>query len=200
MPKLNANLKAELLATGSVDVDASLLTGASTSAAGPGTGQKSIFFTSGGHRVRLEINKNSPLAMIKGNNDFIILKDAKELVKGEIEPVLAHCPEQAYITLSERCIYDCKFCSVPKLQGRIKTLDEVVNIVEQAKKTGLMKAIAITSGVAESPEDEIERLVAVIRALKRYNVPIGVAAYPTRNSTKLLKEAGADELKYNVET
>ena len=46
MPKLNANLKAELLATGSVDVDASLLTGTSTSAAGPGTGQKSIFFSS----------------------------------------------------------------------------------------------------------------------------------------------------------
>jgi biotin synthase-related radical SAM superfamily protein len=138
--------------------------------------------------------------MIKEKNDFIILKDNKEWVRGEIEPVLAHCPEQAYITLSERCIYDCKFCSVPKLQGKIKTLDEVVNIVEQAKKTGLMKAIAITSGVAESPEDEIERLVTVIRALKRYNVPIGVAAYPTRNSTKLLKEAGAVELKYNVET
>jgi len=96
MPKLNANLKAELLATGSVNVDASLLTGTSTSAAGPGTGLKSIFFTSGGHRVRLDINKNSPLAMLKENNDFIILKDDKELVRGEIEPVLAHCPEQAY--------------------------------------------------------------------------------------------------------
>ena len=59
---------------------------------------------------------------IKENNDFIILKDNKELVRGEIEHVLAHCPEQAYITLSERCIYDCTFCSVPKLQGKIKTL------------------------------------------------------------------------------
>ncbi|NQE52081.1 hypothetical protein C5S29_00710, partial [ANME-1 cluster archaeon GoMg3.2] len=77
MPKLNANLKAELLATGSVDVDASLLTGTSTSAAGPGTGQKSLFFTSGGHRIRLGINKNSQLAMIKENNDFINRKDNK---------------------------------------------------------------------------------------------------------------------------
>ncbi len=100
MIEMNANLKAELLATGSVDVDKSLLVGTSTSAAGPGTGQKSIFFTSGGHRVRLEINKNSPLTMIKENNDFIILKDNKELVRGEIEPVLAHCPEQAYTTRS----------------------------------------------------------------------------------------------------
>ncbi len=86
--------------------------------------------------------------------------------------MLAHCPEQAYITLSERCIYDCTFCSVPKLQGNIKTLKEVINIVEQAKKTGLMKAIAITSGVAKSPEDEIERVVEVVKALKRYNVPL----------------------------
>ena len=59
MPKLNANQKAELLATGSVDVDESLLAGTATSATGLGTGQKSIFFTSGGHRVRLDINKNS---------------------------------------------------------------------------------------------------------------------------------------------
>jgi biotin synthase-related radical SAM superfamily protein len=200
MPKLNANLKAELLATGTVNVDESLLTGTSTSAAGPGTGQKSLFFASGGHRVRLEIDKNSPLTMIKENNDFIILKDNKELVSGEIEPVLAHCPEQAYITLSERCIYDCTFCSVPKIQGKIKTLKEVITIVENANKTGLMKAIALTSGVAKSPEDEIERMVDVVKALKKYNVPIGVAAYPTINSTKLLKEAGAVELKYNVET
>jgi biotin synthase-related radical SAM superfamily protein len=200
MPKLNADLKAELLAIGSVDVDESLLAGTSTSSAGPGTGLKSLFFTSGGHRVRLEINRNSLLKMIKENNDFIILKDNKELVRGNIEPVLAHCPEQAYITLSERCIYDCTFCSVPKMQGKIKTLEEVITIVEQAKKTGLMKAIAITSGVAKSPEDEIERVVEVVKALKRYNVPIGVAVYPTRNSTKLLNEAGAVEIKYNVET
>ncbi len=115
---MNVAIKAELLATGSVDVDESLLGGTSASSAGPGTGQKSIFFTSGGHRVRLEINNNSPLKLIKENNDFIILKDNKELVRGEIEPVLAHCPEQAYITLSECCIYGCKFCSVPALPSR----------------------------------------------------------------------------------
>jgi hypothetical protein len=112
MPELNADLKAELLAIGSVDVE-SMLAETSTSSAGPGTGLKSLFFTSGGHRVRLEINRNSQLKMIrnlflerkalpkeiKKNNDLIILKDDKELVRGEIEQILAHCPEQAYITL-----------------------------------------------------------------------------------------------------
>jgi hypothetical protein len=102
MTELNAKIKAELVAVGSVDVDESVLSRISTSSAGPGTGLKSIFFTSGGHRVRLEIDKDSPLKMIKENGDFAIIKDNKELVRGDIEPILAHCPEQAYITLSAK--------------------------------------------------------------------------------------------------
>ncbi len=132
MTKMNAEIKAQLLAIGSVDVDELLLSRPSASTAGPGTGLKSIFFKSGGHRVRLEINKESPLKIKNANDDFVILKDNKELARGELEPILAHCPEQAYITLSEQCIYDCKFCSVPKLQGKIKTLEEVITIVENS--------------------------------------------------------------------
>lgn len=52
MTKLDPELKAELLTIGSVDVDESLLAGTSTSSAGPGTELKSLFFKSGGHRVR----------------------------------------------------------------------------------------------------------------------------------------------------
>jgi biotin synthase-related radical SAM superfamily protein len=200
MTKLNGEIKAELVAAGSVNVDELQLSRISTSSAGPGTGLKSIFFTSGGHRVRLEINKDSPLKMSKANGDFVILKEGKELVRGEIELILAHCPEQAYITLSERCVYDCKFCSVPKLQGRVKTMEEVVNMVEQAQKTGMLKAIALTSGIVESPEAEIDRVIDVVQALKKFNVPIGVSVHPTKDSSQRLKDAGVVEVKYNVET
>ena len=200
MTKMNAEIKAQLIAVGSVDVDELLLSRPSASSAGPGTGLKSIFFKSGDHRVRLEINKESPLKMKNANGDFVILKDNKELARGELEPILAHCPEQAYITLSEQCIYDCKFCSVPKLQGKIKTLEEVITIVENARKTGRLKVIALTSGIANSPEDEIDRVVQAVKALKKYNVPIGVSVHPTKDSSRRLKEAGVNEIKYNVET
>jgi biotin synthase-related radical SAM superfamily protein len=200
MSELNAKLKAELVAIGSVDVDESVLSKISVSAAGPGTGLKSIFFNSGGHRVRLEINKNSPLTLVKENNDFVISRGDKELVHGDIEPILAHCPEQAYITLSERCVYDCKFCSVPKLQGKVKPLVEIVSMVEQAQKTGKLKAIALTSGVEKSPEAEIDRVIDAVKAVKKYNVPIGVSVHPTKDSSQRLKEAGVVEIKYNVET
>jgi biotin synthase-related radical SAM superfamily protein len=200
MTEMDAKIKAELTAIGTVDVDESLLLRPSVSTAGPGTGLKSIFFKSEARRVRLEINKDSPLKLKKANGDFIILKDEKELARGELEPVLAHCPQQAYITLSEECIYDCKFCSVPKLKGKIKTLQEVIAIVEKVRQAGGLQGIALTSGIAKSPEDEIERFVQVAKALKKYDVPIGVSAYPTKDSSRRLKEAGVDEIKYNVET
>ena len=200
MTRMNAEIKAELLSLGKVDVEPSLLPRPSRSTAGPGTGLRSIFFKSGGHRVRLEINADSPLKMIEHNGDVIILKDNKELVRGNIDPVVAHCPEQTYITISEQCMYDCKFCSVPKFQGKIKTLEDVLAIIENVKKEGKLTTIAFTSGVATTPENEIDRVVEYVKAVKKYHVPIGVAVYPTKDSSQRLKDAGVTEVKYNVET
>jgi biotin synthase-related radical SAM superfamily protein len=200
MTHMNAEIKAELLALGKVDVEPSLLPPPSRSTAGPGTGLRSIFFKSGGHRVRLEIDAGSPLKMVHQNGAVVILKDNQELVRGIIDPVVAHCPEQTYITISEQCRYDCKFCSVPKFQGRIKTLDHVLEIIEKVKKSGNLKTIAFTSGVATTPENEINRVVEYVQAVKKYNVPVGVAVYPTQDSSQRLKDAGVTEVKYNVET
>jgi biotin synthase-related radical SAM superfamily protein len=200
MAGMSAEVKAELLAIGSVDVDPSLLPRRSSSTAGPGTGLQSIFFRSGGRRVRLEVDAASPLKMVQIDGGFAILKGGRELVRGNLETVIAHCPGQVYITISEQCVCDCTFCAVPKLQGRIKTLDEVIAIVEKARDAGQLKVIALTSGIAKSPEDEIDRVVKVAEALKRYNVPIGVSVYPAKNASQRLKDAGVTEVKYNVET
>ncbi len=197
---MDAKIKAELISIGAVDIDTSLLGRITIPTAGPGAGGKAFFFRSGNHRVRLVVDDGSPLRAVKDNGDIVILKGGKELVRGEIEEELIHCPEQAYITMSERCIYDCKFCPVPKLKGKVKSFDELLELVEEAYRMGKMKAISITSGVEESPEKEVERAAKLIRALRRYNVPIGVSVYPTRDSSRILKEAGAFEIKYNVET
>jgi biotin synthase-related radical SAM superfamily protein len=103
--------------------------------------------------------------------------------------------------MSERCIYDCKFCPVPKLKGKVKSVNEILALVEDASSHGNMEGISITSGVEESPEKEVEKTVAVLKELrKKYDIPIGVSVYPTKDSSRLLKEAGATEIKYNVET
>lgn len=136
---------------------------------------------------------------------MVIRDHEKEIVRGYLEDAIAHCPEQAYITVSEVCIFNCQYCPVPLLGGSVKEQSDVETaisrILADPKLARKLRSIALTSGVEESPQREVERIAAIVRALRaKYDLPIGVSVYPTENSTKLLKDAGADELKYNVET
>jgi len=202
--EMNAEIKALLVSIGSADIDEELLREeirTTIPSAGPGAGLESFFIRSGGHRVRLSINKSSPLKVVKCCSDVAVIKDGVPIVTGRLEPALSHCPEQAYLTISGRCIYDCRFCPVPKLDGEVKLPDRILQLVEEGWKTGKLRAISITSGVEKSPEDEVRKAVEVVRILRaRYDVPIGVSVYPTKTSSAELKEAGATEIKYNVET
>jgi biotin synthase-related radical SAM superfamily protein len=201
--ELNASIKADLISIGSVQVDKSLFPDQfkSTATAGPGAGGSSIFLKAGNRRVRLTINDLSPLCLMPEDEYVVVVKGDEVIARGILENPLCHCPEQAYITLSEKCIYDCQFCPVPKLQGEIKTGEKVYKMVEEAYSTGELKAISLTSGVAVSPEKEVKRATGIIKQLAReYDLPIGVSVYPTKDSSEELYSAGACEVKYNVET
>jgi biotin synthase-related radical SAM superfamily protein len=197
---MDARKKAELIEAGGVEVDDSILPHLSRSTAGPGAGLESFFFRSGPHRVRLGVRKTSPFKAVSHGDGIVILKDGKEFARGRIEDAIAHCPEQVYVTVSERCVFDCKFCPVPKLQGHIKTFDEVMALADKGLKTPDFKAISITSGVWKTPEEEVQRVAGLVKEMKKYNVPIGVSVYPTEDSSEIMKAAGAVEVKYNVET
>lgn len=200
MTLMDERLKAELLSVGAVNVDESLLPPRRTSTAGPGMGLRNIFFSSGGLRVRLEVNRDSPFRMTLKDGHVVIIRDTQEIAEGTIEEVVAHCPGQVYITISERCIYNCQFCSVPMSEGKIKMKEEILAIVENAKRDGRLQVISLTSGIATSPDDEIDRVVEIVRALAPYQVPIGVAVHPAKDSSRKLKDAGVAEVKYSVET
>ncbi|MDR7667047.1 radical SAM protein [Methanosarcina sp. Z-7115] len=201
--ELNATNKAELISIGSVQVDKSLLPNQlkSKATAGPGAGGSSIFLRSGNRRVRLTINDFSPLRAVPEDEHVVVMKGDDVIARGVLERPLCHCPEQAYITLSEKCVYDCQFCPVPKMQGEIKDSAKVLQMVAEAHATGELKAISLTSGVAVSPKKEVQRAVDIIKQLTReYDLPIGVSVYPTTGSSEELYSAGACEVKYNVET
>lgn len=195
---MDEHVKAKLLSVGSVRVDRAPETRAST--AGPGAGLKGFFFRSGERRVRLGVNPDSPLHATWEDDEIIIWEDNEVLARGWVEEAGSHCPHQAYITVSERCIYDCKFCPVPLQEGRVKTLGEIQGIVEEAIERTEIRAISLTSGVWQSPQEEIRRVEEIIRSLGDYDLPIGVSVYPTDDSSRRLWEAGAVEVKYNVET
>jgi biotin synthase-related radical SAM superfamily protein len=141
------------------------------------------------------------LRIIPEDEQVVVVKGEEVIARGVLERPLCHCPEQVYITLSEKCIYDCQFCPVPKMQGGIKNSAKVLQMVGEAYATGSLKAIALTSGVAVSPQKEVRRAADIIKQLTReYDLPIGVSVYPTKNSSEELYSAGACEIKYNVET
>ena len=199
-----AEIKARLIAEGAVDIDEKLLGRITTPASGPGAGLTSFFLKFNGHRVRLGIKRNSKFKASLDGNEVVIRANGKEVVRGHLEDALAHCPKQAYITVSEVCIFDCQYCPVPLLGGRVKLLGDVekkiTDLLANPELAGQLNAIALTSGVEKSPQDEVKRIADIVKRLKKYNLPIGVSVYPTANSNKILKDAGADEIKYNVET
>ncbi len=198
---MNAETKAQLISIGSVNMDPSLIHRLTIPTAGPGAGNLAFFFNSGGHRVRLAVKSGSPLLAEMENGELVIRKEDIEIARGGIEDELIHCPDQAFVTMCEKCIFDCTFCPVPKLSGKVKSMEQMLKMISDAHLSGKMKAISITSGVEESPEHEVTRAEELIYMLReRYNVPIGVSVYPTEDSSRRLKVAGADELKYNVET
>ena len=195
---MDLETKARLIAVGTVRLEEPQQEGRA-STAGPGAGGQSIFFQSGPHMVRLSVTADSPLRLESRPDGAAIVQDGREVACGRLVPPLLHCPGQAYLTVSERCIYDCKFCAVPRLKGGIKSQETVIQMVEEAAKTGSMQAISLTSGVENSPEQEGEKVAAMVRELRRFGVPIGVSICPYPGVNRLLREAGAAEVKYNLE-
>jgi len=196
---MDLETKALLISVGTVQLDRPR-TGGQISTAGPGAGGQSVFFQSGKHLVRLSVAAKSPLRLVSNQNGAAILKGDGEIARGQLVEPLLHCPQQAYITVSERCIYDCKFCAVPKLKGGVKSLETIRQMVEKAKLTGNLQAISLTSGVEISPVHEAERVSQIIRDLSSFGVPIGVSISPFPGVNQMLKRAGANEVKYNLET
>ena len=195
---MDLETKALLLSIGTVQVTEPC-EGGRASTAGPGAGGKSVFFQSGPHIARLSVAESSPLRLERCLEGVAIIKDDLVIARGRLVQPLLHCPEQAYITVSERCIYDCKFCAVPKLRGDIKSRQTVLQMVEEAAKTGNLAAVSLTSGVEASPQAEAERVAEIVADLKCFGVPIGVSISPFPGVNQILKDAGADEVKYNLE-
>ncbi len=200
MKPMDLKTKARLISVGSIELPEVFRPSGPVSTAGPGAGEKNVFFRSGEGRVRLSVAESAPLKLEEqAGNEVAIFDNGVEVARGVLEKPLLHCPRQAYITVSERCIYDCKFCAVPKLSGGVKSKERVVEMVAQARDTGELEAISLTSGVERSPEEEVLKVADIIRDLRRFDVPIGVSVTPALKSSEILKVAGADEIKYNVE-
>jgi len=171
----------------------------SRSTAGPTAGgEGSVFFSVGGRRVRLSVDPRATLVLDhEGGGKAVIRRPGREPLRGVLEIPGLHCPRQAYITLSERCIFSCRYCSVPRLHGRVKCPDEVVEKVKGVLDR--VDVISLTSGVADSVEREEKEVLNVVRKVAPLGKPVGVSVYPTERTPDLLHDLGVEEVKWNLE-
>jgi len=192
-------LKAALLAVGKARLtgqDASLYL--SSSSAGPGAGgEGSVFFSSGSMRVRFARSETSPVEIIHEGEGAATLRYGDIELSGRLDPVGLHCPDQAYITVSSGCIFNCLYCNVPRLPKRRKSIGEIHAMVEQIKDR--IVAISITSGVYSDISEEEEYVCRVVRDLAQFGLPIGVSIYPTEETPGRLHGLGVKEVKFNIE-
>jgi biotin synthase-related radical SAM superfamily protein len=86
---------------------------------------------------------------------------------------------------------------VPGLPGRRKEVEEIVEMVESVADR--IDAIAITSGVASSIEEEEAYVLDVVAALLPFGLPIGVSIYPGPETPARLHALGVVEVKFNIE-
>ncbi len=169
------------------------------STAGPGAGGKgSVFFAMGSHRVKLAINPSSPVEIAHRGGGVADLYFEDRQISGRLLQPGLHCPDQAFITVTEGCIFSCRYCSVPRLAARRKTVEEIMDLVESVRHR--VSAISLTSGVQGSIEEEEAYVCEVIDHLRFFGLPIGVSIYPTDQTPDKLHALGVAEVKFNIET
>ena len=193
------DLKARLLSAGSVSLSGEPADQfIARSSAGPGAGGSgAVFFAMGSHRVKLALDPLSRIEIVHRGNGIADLCYEGTLTRGRLLEPGFHCPDQAFITVTGSCIYSCRYCTVPRLGGRRKTIEEIMGMVESVRHR--VGAISITSGVLESIEEEESYVLEVVKHLRVYNLPIGVSIYPTTTTPDRLKELRVAEVKFNLE-
>lgn len=193
------NIKARLLATGFARLSGEPAGEyIASSAAGPGAGgEGSIFFATGRHRVRLSLAESGEIEVVHHGGGVADLFYGTGQLSGRLEQPGLHCPKQAYITITGSCIFHCRYCNVPHLQGQRKSIAEIVQLVDSVEDR--ITGISLTSGVQSTVEEEEEYVLDVVRALLAFNLPIGVSIYPTELTPEKLHDLGVSEVKFNIE-
>lgn len=181
----------------------------SHSTAGPGAGFGSAVFAFDGYRVKKTVSYDSgefELVLGKRGRLSLTRRGRPFIPRVTIEPVVRHCPEQAFFNLDPRCMYRCAFCTSPLLdpsEDKHLSADRIMEMLDESVRTQDVRAVSITSGVVGSVEETVDRFVEVVSRVRAAypDMPIGVEPYvSSKEHVQRLKDAGADEIKLNLES
>ncbi len=180
----------------------------SRSTAGPGAGSGSAVFAFDGYRVKKPVSYEDGEFELRVGDDggLAIYRDGGAFVHDvSIQPVVRHCPEQAFFNLDSHCIYKCSYCNSPVLpqdEDKHLTTERIMEMLAESMEQGKVKSVAFTSGVTGSVDGTVDRMAEAVAAVREAypKMTIGVEPYITdAGQIAALREAGANEIKINVE-
>jgi len=205
-----AKKKAILLAGGAVKLppDFRLPFHASRSTAGPGAGSVAIVFSFGNTRAKKAVSRESgEFELVDEKGRLSIRRDGRRFIDSvELTPTILHAPYQAFVNLEHACVLSCIFCASPRLEKDVTknlTDQRIMESIVEASKRKDFRAVALTSAVPHSANVTVRRIADLVRAVRDClpDTPIGVEPYVTRpDEVEMLKDAGADEIKLNIES
>lgn len=116
------------------------------------------------------------------------------------------CISLLKILMTNHCIFDCAYCAsrrsnaIPRAE---LTPDEVVRLTMEFYKRNYIEGLFLSSGIWPSPQDTMERMLAIVRKLRReeqFHGYIHLKAIPGA-PPELLHQAGllVDRLSVNIE-
>ncbi len=176
------------------------------STAGPSTGSFSIAMIFSNKNIKLIVSRyqNEYFSLHQENGKYSVLKNGEIFIENVgIIPILFHSPQQAFINLDDRCIYNCAFCNISN-QGffRNYSYEKFINLILKVSNHKNISSIALTSGIYPNNNEIIKKMCYIIKNVREKfpNIPIGVEPYiSNKQELFLLKKAGANEIKINLQ-
>jgi pyruvate-formate lyase-activating enzyme len=202
-----AYLKSRIISLGEVYVEpgCDLPRVFSRSTAGPGAGGRALAFSFKDARVKLALSSDERSALHLTPERKFVSKGREFPCSVRIVPILLHCPEQAFMNVEAACSLDCAFCTAPLTPAAVAsrlTEERIADMILAASKEPSFRAVALTGGVAADHRATFEKMVRIVKRVREAlpETPIGVEPYVDESDcVDRLREAGADEIKLNVE-
>ena len=178
------------------------------SSAGPIIHTKSLVFHFDKHRIKMQVTRNNDVQfhLIQAPRNFSIFRNGRKYIDNvEILPARFHAPNQVFLNLESRCIFNCLFCEQRKNPLHINNyLDskKIYSYLKKALEYPSIASVAFTSGIYPDNAVIIRKFCSVINQVKNINdeLPIGVEPFIDNHlQIDELKRVGADEIKINLQ-
>lgn len=196
-----ARKKAQLLSYGLIEVPKDILSNLSVERpkSGPSSGSNLVGFEFKGRRLKLVVSrKRERFRLQRIGNEYVILDGDEIFLKVEPLDLSTHAPGQVFISLDNRCIFNCLFC---RRESIVIGEEKLLGFVRRHLEKGI-SSLSITSGVFPSVEGHVERIERFVKGIRKDydDISIGVeVVVGSREDIERLRSAGVDEMKINLQ-